>query len=381
MAGKKISDLSTRTLSLSDFIVTANPVNGLAGKSTIQALMDLINPSGAPITEYTNYTTLLAQTDLLANYFAWVLDGTDEGYTGWVLYKYNGGDPTLLTNYSLIISQDIWNRFLPLLVNSDLQVVITESLGFQYDDAGQTAEIVLDPNNTGALGKGVYFLEDRTVKKGFGLRGFGETNEDATDGDYSELKPTSLMPVQMGRNEFLSKVITEDYTEVLSESATSNELYFESSESGSNNYSYIDLVSDASSASSDFGASVVGVGTGRVSASGLSASLEYAPTGSGGVNPSCKADASGVTTRGKKIVNSSGFATAGVATLIAGTKTVNTSQILTASKVRLTVQTLGTVAIPQAVCIANIVNATSFDIVSASVTDTSVVLWEIIEIV
>jgi len=44
-------------------------------------------------------------------FFAWVVDASDEDYTGWVLYKYNGGDPTLLASYDFVISQDVFDRF------------------------------------------------------------------------------------------------------------------------------------------------------------------------------------------------------------------------------------------------------------------------------
>jgi hypothetical protein len=108
---KNIKDLSTRTLSLSDLLVTANPTNGLAGKSTLQALKDLVAPNGVePITEYADYTALLANTDILSGYFALVTDASSEGYTGWALYQYKGGDRDELASYRLIISQDILTK-------------------------------------------------------------------------------------------------------------------------------------------------------------------------------------------------------------------------------------------------------------------------------
>ena len=68
----------------------------------------------------------------------------------------------------------------------------------------------------------------------------------------------------------------------------------------------------------------------------------------------------------------------GTATLVAGTATVSTSLIGASSIVFLTVQALGTVTVPKAVAIANVVAGVSFDIISADVTDTSVVAWSIV---
>jgi hypothetical protein len=108
---KNIKDLSTRVLSLSDLLVTANATNGLAGKSTLQALKDLIAPDGVePISEYSDYTALLANTNILSGYFALVTDASSEGYTGWALYQYKGGDRDELASYRFIISQDILTK-------------------------------------------------------------------------------------------------------------------------------------------------------------------------------------------------------------------------------------------------------------------------------
>jgi len=72
---------------------------------------------------------------------------------------------------------------------------------------------------------------------------------------------------------------------------------------------------------------------------------------------------------------STAAATAGQVTLVAGTATVNTTNITSASLVFLTVAALGTVSTPQAVCVSAITAGTSFVITSASNTDTSVVNW------
>lgn len=69
----------------------------------------------------------------------------------------------------------------------------------------------------------------------------------------------------------------------------------------------------------------------------------------------------------------------GIATLVAGTVTVNTNRVTASSRIFLTVQSLGTVAIPTAIAVTATVAGTSFTITSASVTDTSVVAWVLIE--
>lgn len=68
----------------------------------------------------------------------------------------------------------------------------------------------------------------------------------------------------------------------------------------------------------------------------------------------------------------------GVATLVAGTVTVNTTKVAANSRIQLTVQSLGTVTDPKAVAVTARVAGTSFTIRSADATDTSVVAWEIV---
>ena len=68
----------------------------------------------------------------------------------------------------------------------------------------------------------------------------------------------------------------------------------------------------------------------------------------------------------------------GTATLAAGTATITTSNVTAASKIFLTVASLGTVTAPQAVYISAITANTSFVITSADATDTSTVNWFII---
>ena len=68
----------------------------------------------------------------------------------------------------------------------------------------------------------------------------------------------------------------------------------------------------------------------------------------------------------------------GTATLVAGTVTVANTNVTAASKIFLTVASLGTVTAPQAVYVSTIVAGTSFAITSADATDTSTVNWFII---
>jgi len=72
-------------------------------------------------------------------------------------------------------------------------------------------------------------------------------------------------------------------------------------------------------------------------------------------------------------------AKAGVATLVAGTVTVANTSVTATSRIKLTVQSLGTVTRPAAVGISARTAGTSFTIMSGDVTDTSVVYWEINE--
>lgn len=71
----------------------------------------------------------------------------------------------------------------------------------------------------------------------------------------------------------------------------------------------------------------------------------------------------------------------GVSTLVAGTVTVANTSVTATSRIFLTVQSLGTVAVPQAVAVTGRNVGTDFTITSQSLTDTSVVAWEIFEIV
>lgn len=71
--------------------------------------------------------------------------------------------------------------------------------------------------------------------------------------------------------------------------------------------------------------------------------------------------------------------TMGVATLVGGTVTVNTTKVTANSRIFLTVQSLGTITVPKAVAVTARSAGTSFTITSADATDTSVVAWLLVE--
>jgi hypothetical protein len=72
-------------------------------------------------------------------------------------------------------------------------------------------------------------------------------------------------------------------------------------------------------------------------------------------------------------------ATTGTATLIAGTKTVNTTKVTVDSIIILTPQNLGTISRPVGVGVTARVGGTSFTITSEDATDTSTIGWLIVE--
>lgn len=69
----------------------------------------------------------------------------------------------------------------------------------------------------------------------------------------------------------------------------------------------------------------------------------------------------------------------GVSTLVAGTITVANTSVTASSRIFLTAQSLGTVAVPQALAVTARTAGTSFVITSATATDTSVIAWELFE--
>lgn len=87
-----------------------------------------------------------------------------------------------------------------------------------------------------------------------------------------------------------------------------------------------------------------------------------------------------LTTAGNGIYIKEGTnATMGICTLVLGTCTVNTTKVTANSRIQITAQSLGTVAVAQAIAVTARTAATSFVITSANATDTSVVAWIIVE--
>lgn len=87
-----------------------------------------------------------------------------------------------------------------------------------------------------------------------------------------------------------------------------------------------------------------------------------------------------ITTVGKGLYIKEGAnATSGVATLSAGTVVVSTTKVTASSRIYLTVQSLGTVAVATPIAVTARSAGTSFTISSSAVTDTSTVAWLIIE--
>ncbi len=87
-----------------------------------------------------------------------------------------------------------------------------------------------------------------------------------------------------------------------------------------------------------------------------------------------------ITTAGKGLyVKEGSNATMGIATLVLGTVVVATNKVTATSRIQLTAQTLGTVAVPQALAVSARTASTSFTILSSDLTDTSTVAWMIVE--
>jgi len=72
-------------------------------------------------------------------------------------------------------------------------------------------------------------------------------------------------------------------------------------------------------------------------------------------------------------------ATMGVATLVAGSKVVNTTKVTANSRIFTSIQSLGTVTVPKAIGVTARTAGTSFTLTSADATDTSVIAWHIVE--
>ncbi len=69
----------------------------------------------------------------------------------------------------------------------------------------------------------------------------------------------------------------------------------------------------------------------------------------------------------------------GTATLSSGTATVSTTAVSEASRIFLTIQSLGTVTSPKSIAVTDRVAGTSFTITSSDATDTSVIAWMIVD--
>lgn len=72
-------------------------------------------------------------------------------------------------------------------------------------------------------------------------------------------------------------------------------------------------------------------------------------------------------------------ATMGLATLVAGTVTVNTTKVTANSRIMLTRQNLGTITVPVGLAVSARSSGTSFTILSGDLSDTSTIAWQIIE--
>ncbi len=85
-------------------------------------------------------------------------------------------------------------------------------------------------------------------------------------------------------------------------------------------------------------------------------------------------------TAGNKLLVKEGTnASMGVVTLVAGAAVVNTTVVTANSRIQITCQALGTVAVPTARDVTARVAGTSFTITSASAVDTSIIAWWIVE--
>lgn len=77
-------------------------------------------------------------------------------------------------------------------------------------------------------------------------------------------------------------------------------------------------------------------------------------------------------------VAAAGSSAAGTVALVAGTVVVSTTAVTATSRIRLTVQNLGTVVVPSAICCSARSTGVSFTILASQNTDTSTIFWEVI---
>jgi len=79
------------------------------------------------------------------------------------------------------------------------------------------------------------------------------------------------------------------------------------------------------------------------------------------------------------IAEGTGGCSSGIATLVAGTVTVNNTQVAANSRIQLTAQSLGTVTSPSALGVSARTPGTSFTILASQSNDTSTVAWFIVQ--
>jgi hypothetical protein len=137
------------------------------------------------------------------------------------------------------------------------------------------------------------------------------------------------------------------------------------------------------------GAAITAVSDGTVGTNAISTKLVFATAASSTAVARMEISGSGIvsilsdvklTTVGSGLYVKEGTnATMGVATLVAGTVTVNTTKVTANSRIMLTPQNLGTILRPAAVGVTARTAGTSFVITSSDITDTSTVAWVIVE--
>ena len=97
---QKLNGIDQRTLSLVDYIFSANPSTGLGGWSRVEDLLSLFTGQ-TPVRTYADQTALLANTNIGIGYLVFVASSSD----GWAVYLYNGPARDSITNYTLLFSQ------------------------------------------------------------------------------------------------------------------------------------------------------------------------------------------------------------------------------------------------------------------------------------
>jgi hypothetical protein len=103
MAGKLNNDteIPFAVPNLTDLWYFANPSTGKGFKNAISTLLTLIGSGIVPVTAFADQAAMLANTSIVANYFAYVVADTG----GWALYIYLGGNRALIGSYRLVASE------------------------------------------------------------------------------------------------------------------------------------------------------------------------------------------------------------------------------------------------------------------------------------